>query len=120
MRDRQPNARDSSAREAPRPVEHRLQFCARHTRGAQSRERIADGAARRRCAAFGLRAHAADGVLVLGQPGKIVRELKQEDREYLLKVASGYVERSKLYKTQLKEQGVLKIGSDNDFPPFEA
>jgi carbonic anhydrase/acetyltransferase-like protein (isoleucine patch superfamily) len=44
-----------------------------------------------------------DGVLVLGQPGKIVRDLKPEDREYLLKVASGYVERSKLYKTQLKE-----------------
>jgi carbonic anhydrase/acetyltransferase-like protein (isoleucine patch superfamily) len=44
-----------------------------------------------------------DGVLVLGQPGKIVRELKQEDRDYLLKVASGYVERSKLYKAQLKQ-----------------
>src|SRR3954467_1662175 len=44
-----------------------------------------------------------DGVLVLGQPGKIVRELKPEDRDYLLKVATGYVERSKLYKTQLKE-----------------
>src|SRR3954468_23784947 len=41
-----------------------------------------------------------DGVLVLGQPGKVIRELKQEDRDYLLKVASGYVERSKLYKTQ--------------------
>ena len=23
------------------------------------------------------------------------------------------------YKTQLKEQGVLNVGSDNDFPPFE-
>src|SRR5439155_16112442 len=23
------------------------------------------------------------------------------------------------FKTQLKEQGVLNIGSDNDFPPFE-
>src|SRR5882672_9902288 len=44
-----------------------------------------------------------DGVLVLGSPGKIVRELKQEDRDYLLKIATGYVERSKLYKQQLKE-----------------
>jgi carbonic anhydrase/acetyltransferase-like protein (isoleucine patch superfamily) len=44
-----------------------------------------------------------DGVLVIGQPGKVVRELKPEDRGYLLKVATGYVERSKLYKTQLKQ-----------------
>jgi carbonic anhydrase/acetyltransferase-like protein (isoleucine patch superfamily) len=44
-----------------------------------------------------------DGVLVLGQPGKIVRELRQEDRDYLLKVASGYVERSKLYKAELRQ-----------------
>jgi carbonic anhydrase/acetyltransferase-like protein (isoleucine patch superfamily) len=44
-----------------------------------------------------------EGVLVLGSPGKIVRELKQEDRDYLLKIATGYVERSKLYKQQLKE-----------------
>src|SRR5690349_10538302 len=43
------------------------------------------------------------GVLVIGQPGKVVRELKAEDRDYLLKVATGYVERSKLYKTQLKQ-----------------
>jgi len=44
-----------------------------------------------------------DGVLVIGQPGKVVRELKPEDRAYLLKVASGYVERSRAYKTQLKQ-----------------
>ena len=44
-----------------------------------------------------------DGVLVLGSPGKIVRELKQEDRDYLLRIATGYVERSKLYKRQFKE-----------------
>ena len=44
-----------------------------------------------------------DGVLVIGSPGKIVRELKAEDRDYLLKIASGYVERSRLYKSQLKE-----------------
>jgi hypothetical protein len=40
---------------------------------------------------------------VLGSPGKIVRELKQEERDYLLKVASGYVDRSRFYKTHLKQ-----------------
>jgi carbonic anhydrase/acetyltransferase-like protein (isoleucine patch superfamily) len=45
-----------------------------------------------------------DGVLVLGSPGKIVRELKPEERAYLLKIASGYVERSKMYRKELREQ----------------
>ena len=44
-----------------------------------------------------------EGVLVLGSPGKIVRELRQEERDYLLKVASGYVERSNFYKKNLRE-----------------
>jgi len=44
-----------------------------------------------------------EGVLVLGSPGKIVRELKQEERDYLLKVATGYVERSRFYKKNLKQ-----------------
>ena len=44
-----------------------------------------------------------DGVLVLGSPGKVVRELKPEERDHLLKVARGYVERSRFYKTNLKE-----------------
>ncbi len=43
-----------------------------------------------------------DGVLVLGSPGKVVRELKPEEREGLLKIASGYVERSRLYKREMK------------------
>ena len=43
-----------------------------------------------------------DGVLVLGSPGKIIRELKPEERDHLLKVASGYVERSRYYKQNLK------------------
>ena len=43
-----------------------------------------------------------DGVLVVGSPGKVVRELKPEEREGLVKVASGYVERSRLYKRELK------------------
>jgi carbonic anhydrase/acetyltransferase-like protein (isoleucine patch superfamily) len=45
-----------------------------------------------------------DGVLVLGSPGKIVRELKPEERAFLLKIADGYVERSKRYRAQLREQ----------------
>ena len=44
-----------------------------------------------------------DGVLVLGSPGKIVRELKQEEKEFLLKIADGYVQRSRFYKQNLKE-----------------
>jgi carbonic anhydrase/acetyltransferase-like protein (isoleucine patch superfamily) len=43
-----------------------------------------------------------DGVLVVGSPGKIVRELKPEERERLLGIASGYVERSRLYQRELK------------------
>jgi carbonic anhydrase/acetyltransferase-like protein (isoleucine patch superfamily) len=43
-----------------------------------------------------------DGVLVLGSPGKVVRELKQEEKDFLLKIADGYVERSRLYRTGLK------------------
>ncbi|HTF14468.1 MAG TPA: gamma carbonic anhydrase family protein [Burkholderiales bacterium] len=45
-----------------------------------------------------------DGVLVLGSPGKIVRELKAEEKEGLLKIADGYVRRSKLYRERLKPQ----------------
>jgi carbonic anhydrase/acetyltransferase-like protein (isoleucine patch superfamily) len=44
-----------------------------------------------------------DGVLVLGSPGKIVRDLKQEEKDYLLKIAQGYVDRSLLYKRELRE-----------------
>ena len=44
-----------------------------------------------------------DGVLVLGSPGKVVRELKPEEKAHLLKVASGYVERARFYKANLKQ-----------------
>ncbi len=44
-----------------------------------------------------------DGVLVLGSPGKIVRELTQEQQDYLQKVARGYIERGKFYKNNLKK-----------------
>src|ERR671935_605046 len=39
-----------------------------------------------------------DGVLVLGSPGKIVRELKQEEKDYLLKIAQGYIDRARFYR----------------------
>ena len=44
-----------------------------------------------------------DGVLVVGSPGKIVRELKPEERENLLGIARGYVERSRLYQRELRQ-----------------
>jgi carbonic anhydrase/acetyltransferase-like protein (isoleucine patch superfamily) len=43
-----------------------------------------------------------DGVLVLGSPGKVVRELKPEEKTGLLKIASGYVERGRFYTKNLK------------------
>ena len=43
-----------------------------------------------------------DGVLVMGSPGKVIRPLEQKDRDYLLKIASGYVERSRMYAKDLK------------------
>jgi carbonic anhydrase/acetyltransferase-like protein (isoleucine patch superfamily) len=45
-----------------------------------------------------------DGVLVLGSPGKIVRELKPEEKEGLLENADVYVRRSKLYREKLEPQ----------------
>ena len=45
-----------------------------------------------------------DGVLVLGSPGRVVRELTQEQKDYLIKVARGYVERGKYYNGNLKQQ----------------
>jgi carbonic anhydrase/acetyltransferase-like protein (isoleucine patch superfamily) len=43
-----------------------------------------------------------DGVLVLGSPGRVVRELKPEQKDYLLKIATGYAERGKYYNAHLK------------------
>ena len=45
-----------------------------------------------------------DSVLVLGSPGKIVRELTPEEQEGLLENAEIYVRRSKTYREQLKPQ----------------
>jgi carbonic anhydrase/acetyltransferase-like protein (isoleucine patch superfamily) len=43
-----------------------------------------------------------DGVLVVGSPGKVVRELKPAERERLLGIATGYVERAALYRLEMK------------------
>jgi len=45
-----------------------------------------------------------EGVLVLGSPGKVVRDLRTEERDRLLAIARGYVERSRMYKRELREQ----------------
>jgi carbonic anhydrase/acetyltransferase-like protein (isoleucine patch superfamily) len=44
-----------------------------------------------------------EGVLVLGSPGKIVRELKQQEKDFLLQIAQGYIDRSRFYKDNLKQ-----------------
>jgi carbonic anhydrase/acetyltransferase-like protein (isoleucine patch superfamily) len=44
-----------------------------------------------------------EGVLVLGSPGKVVRDLKEEEKAFLLKIAQGYVERGRLYRRELRE-----------------
>src|SRR3989442_3684603 len=45
-----------------------------------------------------------DGVLVLGSPGRVVRELKPEEKKGLLENADIYVRRAKLYREKLKPQ----------------
>lgn len=45
-----------------------------------------------------------DGVLVVGSPGRIVRELTPEERANLLRIADGYVERARRYRAELREQ----------------
>jgi carbonic anhydrase/acetyltransferase-like protein (isoleucine patch superfamily) len=44
------------------------------------------------------------GVLVVGSPGKVPRELRPEERALLEKIAAGYVERGKLLRRELREQ----------------
>ncbi|MBI4292297.1 MAG: gamma carbonic anhydrase family protein [Betaproteobacteria bacterium] len=47
-----------------------------------------------------------DGVLVLGSPGKVVRELTSEERIELLRIAEDYVQRAKLFRNELKTQPI--------------
>ena len=44
-----------------------------------------------------------EGVLALGSPAKVVRDLKPEERARLLEIAQGYVERGRRYLSELKE-----------------
>lgn len=44
------------------------------------------------------------GVLAMGSPAKVVRELKPEQIAGILKIADGYVARSKLFKEKLAER----------------
>jgi carbonic anhydrase/acetyltransferase-like protein (isoleucine patch superfamily) len=44
------------------------------------------------------------GVLAVGSPAQVKRDLKPEEKEGLLKVAQGYVARAQLFKEALKEQ----------------
>ena len=45
-----------------------------------------------------------DGVLVVGSPGKVVRDLRQDERDFLLRSAHIYIERARQYKRQLREE----------------
>jgi carbonic anhydrase/acetyltransferase-like protein (isoleucine patch superfamily) len=45
-----------------------------------------------------------DGVLVVGSPGKVVRDLRQDERDFLLRAARIYIDRGRLYKRQLREE----------------
>jgi carbonic anhydrase/acetyltransferase-like protein (isoleucine patch superfamily) len=45
-----------------------------------------------------------DGVLVLGSPGKVTRDLTPEERDDLLRIAESYVQRSKLFREQMRPQ----------------
>ncbi|SRR5260221_5503735 len=47
-----------------------------------------------------------DGVLVVGSPGKVLRDLKPEERAGLLENADIYVRRSKFYREKLKPAGM--------------
>lgn len=47
-----------------------------------------------------------DGVLALGSPAKIVRDLSQAEIDNLQNIANGYMHRAKLFKEQLQPQQV--------------
>ena len=43
-----------------------------------------------------------DNSMVLGSPGKVVRQIRDEEAAGLRKIASGYVERSARYRTEMR------------------
>ena len=44
------------------------------------------------------------GVLAVGTPAKVVRELRPDEKDGILRIAASYAARSRLFKEQLKEQ----------------
>ena len=44
------------------------------------------------------------GVLVVGTPGKVIRDLRAEERALLDWITDGYVERARLFNSELREQ----------------
>ena len=49
----------------------------------------------------------ADGTLILGAPGKVVRDLTEEERANLLKVAANYAARATYYRSHLQPIAAL-------------
>jgi carbonic anhydrase/acetyltransferase-like protein (isoleucine patch superfamily) len=49
-----------------------------------------------------------DGVLILGSPGKVVREVRPDEVEWIRGIADGYVKRAEQYKAELKAQDAPK------------
>jgi carbonic anhydrase/acetyltransferase-like protein (isoleucine patch superfamily) len=47
-----------------------------------------------------------DGVLILGAPGRVVREVRPEEIAWIREIADGYVERAARYRSDLKAQDV--------------
>jgi carbonic anhydrase/acetyltransferase-like protein (isoleucine patch superfamily) len=45
-----------------------------------------------------------DGVLILGSPGKVVREVTPAEKDWILQIADGYVKRARLFKAELAPQ----------------
>jgi carbonic anhydrase/acetyltransferase-like protein (isoleucine patch superfamily) len=44
------------------------------------------------------------GVLVVGSPGRVVRELRPEEKALLPQIAASYVERARMFREMLREQ----------------
>jgi carbonic anhydrase/acetyltransferase-like protein (isoleucine patch superfamily) len=43
-----------------------------------------------------------EGVLILGQPGKVVRDLRPDEKDWIVGIADGYVKRARQYREELK------------------
>ena len=45
-----------------------------------------------------------DSVLVLGSPGKVIRELKPEEKARILEASQSYVDRAEVFRREMREQ----------------